>query len=156
MSEPTSAAPSRAIDCPSARPDDDGARIYGVVIGDPARQRVAYLTEARPLTPELLALAGESKPTELFRIAAPCAHGACQHFTGGSCSLAQRVVALAPAVVAGLPACQIRRTCRWFFQEGKAACVRCPQIVTERRDPTALDWAISGQRADAVAVQSVV
>ena len=24
----------------------------------------------------------------------------------------------------------IRRTCRWFAQEGRAACLRCPQILT--------------------------
>jgi hypothetical protein len=33
-------------------------------------------------------------------------------------------------VVDGLPACTIRRECRWFRQEGRAACQRCPQIVT--------------------------
>jgi hypothetical protein len=29
-----------------------------------------------------------------------------------------------------VPACNIRRDCRWFRQEGRAACQRCPQIAT--------------------------
>jgi hypothetical protein len=30
-----------------------------------------------------------------------------------------------------LPPCPIRRECRWWQQEGKAACMRCPQIITD-------------------------
>jgi len=33
-------------------------------------------------------------------------------------------------VVSELPSCQIRDTCRWFAEEGGAACLRCPQVVT--------------------------
>jgi len=36
----------------------------------------------------------------------------------------------------GLPACLIRATCRWYQQEGKAACHRCPQVVTYIAEPT--------------------
>jgi len=39
-----------------------------------------------------------------------------------------------PEVVDHLPACNIRPDCRWFRQEGRAACVRCPQIVTGTHD----------------------
>jgi hypothetical protein len=35
-----------------------------------------------------------------------------------------------PAVVDQLPPCKIRLECRWFRQEGAAACRRCPQIST--------------------------
>jgi len=35
-----------------------------------------------------------------------------------------------PEVVDSLPVCTIRPQCRWFRQEGRAACLRCPQIVT--------------------------
>ncbi len=41
-----------------------------------------------------------------------------------------------PAVDSGPSACRIRPTCRWFTQEGKAACMRCPQIVTFSVNPT--------------------
>jgi hypothetical protein len=75
-------------------------------------------------------------PTQVFRFTAPCQEGACSHFDGHDCRLATRLVQLMPAVDAGLPACRIRPTCRWFTQEGKAACMRCPQIVTFSVNPT--------------------
>jgi hypothetical protein len=81
----------------------------------------------------LLALAGEAKATQLFRIAAPCMNGGCRHFNG-ACTLAQRIVAVAPVVVDAMPDCQIRTTCRWFLQEGAEACVRCPQVATDKAD----------------------
>ena len=58
--------------------------------------------------------------------------GGCKHFKGNTCSLAKRIVEGVPAVVNALPACEIRPTCRWFRQEGKAACFRCPQVMTEK------------------------
>jgi hypothetical protein len=36
-----------------------------------------------------------------------------------------------PPVVEQLPHCMLRPNCRWFQQEGREACYRCPQIVTE-------------------------
>ena len=121
----------KPIDCPSAPANADGARIFGVMTGTPEEHRVGYLTEAVPVTEKLLALSGPAKPTELFRIAAPCANGGCKHFKGNNCTLAQRIVENIPAVVNALPACQIRSTCRWFRQEGKAACFRCPLVMTD-------------------------
>jgi hypothetical protein len=37
---------------------------------------------------------------------------------------------LAP-VVDQLPPCTIRGRCRWFRQEGKDICLRCPQVATD-------------------------
>ncbi|MGY2046643.1 hypothetical protein [Methylobacterium sp. JK268] len=124
-----------AIDCPSAQAGTRGARVYGVMTGPAGDQRVGYLTETLRPNPDLLALAGDAKPTQLFRIAAPCAQGACAHFDG-SCTLARRIVAGLEPVVDGLPACQIRATCRWHLQEGDAACTRCPQVATDKVDAT--------------------
>ena len=120
------------IDCPSAQATADNARVFGVITGTPEAHRVGYLTEAVPLSEELLAIAGSAKPTQLFRIAATCAGDGCKHFKGSTCSLAQRIVDGVPAVVNGLPACLIRSTCRWFRQEGKEACFRCPQVMTDK------------------------
>ena len=91
----------KQIDCPSSQADAEGARIFGVMTGTPEAHRVGYLTEALPVSGKLLALAGDAKPTELFRIAAPCAgaSGGCKHFKGSSCSLAKRIVEGIPAVV---------------------------------------------------------
>jgi len=35
-----------------------------------------------------------------------------------------------------LPPCRIRQSCRWWLQEGKAACFRCPQVVTDDYNPS--------------------
>jgi hypothetical protein len=109
----------------------EGAVVFGVVGGTAAEPRVGYVTERLPVTPELLALTGEVRPAEVFRFGAPCAGGGCRHFDGSSCRLASKLVQLAPSPRSpGLPACALRPDCRWWRQEGKAACMRCPQIVT--------------------------
>jgi len=92
----------------------------------------------------LVALAGSAKPTQLFRIAATCVEGACKHFKGNACSLAQRIAEGAPVVVNALPACQIRSTCRWFRQEGKAACFRCPQVMTDKANASDFEKQVAG------------
>jgi len=117
--------------CPSAQPEMAGSHILGVVGGEATAPEVAYLTTALPVTPELLALTGPVKPTEVFRFAAHCEEQACRHFDGTHCQLATRIIQMLPAVGRTLPACLIRPTCRWYHQEGKAACFRCPQIMTE-------------------------
>ena len=120
------------IDCPSAQATADNARVFGVITGSPEAHRVGYLTEVLPVSEKLIAIAGSAKPTQLFRIAGTCSGDSCKHFKGNTCSLAQRIVDGVPAVVNGLPACQIRSTCRWFRQEGKEACFRCPQVMTDK------------------------
>src|SRR5574338_384666 len=118
--------------CPSANPDWAGARVFAVVGGTPAEPRAAYLDQTRPITAELLALAGPTDPAEVFRAAAPCAGGVCMHFDSRdqACGLARKTVRLVPVVVNRLPRCAIRADCQWWRQEGAAACRRCPQVVT--------------------------
>jgi hypothetical protein len=117
--------------CPSAQPDMSPALLFGVVAGTVEQPRVRYLDRPLLVTDDLVQLAGPVKPTEVFRFAAPCAEGRCQHFRNNSCTLAERTVELVPLVGVSLPPCAIRPNCRWWQQEGKAACFRCPQIVTE-------------------------
>jgi hypothetical protein len=117
--------------CPSAQPEMAGSIVFGVVRGTAEKPRLAYLVEPQPVAKELLELAAPVKPTEVFRIAAPCAGFACRHFDGTNCQLARRIVNVLPTVVATLPPCRLRPNCRWWRQEGRAACMRCPQIVTE-------------------------
>jgi hypothetical protein len=111
-------------------------RLIGVVTFDEAEPRVAYLNESVPLTQELLASAAPAEPREVFRIAAHCEESRCTHFNGVKCKLASRIVQILPAVVDSLPACLIRVSCRWYTQEGRAACFRCPQVVTQPLDPS--------------------
>jgi hypothetical protein len=127
---------TREVLCPSARPEMPGSMVFGVVAGTADEPRVAWLERPVPVTEELLAMTRPVPATQVLRFAAPCAEGACCHFNGKDCTLAQRLVQLMPAVDTSLPPCQVRRDCRWFTQEGKAACLRCPQVVTYSANPT--------------------
>lgn len=121
----------QSLVCPSAQPDWDGAEIFGVVGGTARQPRVSYLEARQPVTWDLLALVEPVRPTEVFRIAAPCAGHACQHFDGSRCQLVARTVDLLDEVTPRLPKCAVRTACRWWAEEGPPACLRCPQVVTE-------------------------
>ena len=130
--------------CPSAQPGEPGARVFGVqTMGAESRRQVAYLTEAIPVTPEVLALSGPADAPEVLRIAAPCMNGACANFEGGACGLAGRIARMLDPVVGALPRCAIRPACRWFREQGPAACVRCPQVVTNSRQGTGIPAAVA-------------
>jgi hypothetical protein len=119
-----------ALKCPSAQPGMGDAQILGVVSREGETPRLAYLDEPLAATPEVLALAEPVAVAEVFRLSARCEEKKCTHFDGARCQLAVRIAKMLPEVVDSLPACNIRRDCRWFRQEGRAACLRCPQIVT--------------------------
>jgi len=122
--------------CPSAQPDWQGSAVIGVVHGTADQPTVSFLAEPIPVTGEVLALSQPVTPTEVFRIAAPCMCSGCVHFTAGVCRLVSRVVKMLPVVTESLPACGIRPECRWWRQEGEAACHRCPQVVTDNFYPS--------------------
>ena len=123
----------RPILCPSAQPQCQGAEVFGVVGGTADAPAVAYLPGPQPVTDALMQLATPVRPGEVFRIAAPCACSGCGHFApeASQCRLVAQIVQWRPSVVDKLPPCSIRSACRWWQQEGKAACLRCPQVVTE-------------------------
>jgi hypothetical protein len=81
-------------------------------------------------------LADPVMPTEVFRFAAPCLNDDCKHFQRGACHLATKVARMLSPVSDQLPTCKVRAHCRWFLQEGRGACQRCPQIVTDNVFPT--------------------
>ncbi|MEH1867707.1 MAG: nitrogen fixation protein [Nostoc sp.] len=117
--------------CPSARPELEDSIVFGLIGGTVTEPRVVYLQQPLPVTDELIAKANPVTPAEIFRTAAPCAAKGCQHFDGHDCRLAMRIVEKLPAVAEELPPCSIRRDCRWWQQEGKVACMRCPQVITD-------------------------
>jgi hypothetical protein len=131
----TARAPTNRPLCPSADPTDAQARLIGVVQGAD-EGRIGYLAVPQAVTPDLLALSGSLDPREVMRVAAPCAGGACAHFDGADCRLAQRIVTRLAPVTQRLPRCGIRPECRWFGQEGAEACRRCPGVVTRDVAPT--------------------
>ncbi|MDJ0845905.1 nitrogen fixation protein [Crocosphaera sp.] len=125
--------------CPSSnRPDLPNSIVFGIINGTVDKPHVTYLKKPQPVTEELMALAAPVTPAEVFRTATTCATNKCLHFDGNNCRLAQRVVDQFPVVEDKLPACSIRRDCRWFQQEGKAACMRCPQVITDNYNASEL------------------
>ncbi len=119
-----------ALACPSSQPTTEGAQVIGLVEHENGAPRVAYLNGHQPVTPDLLALAAPLDPTEVFRFGATCATSNCVHFDDGDCQLAKRILEGMEEVVDSLPPCSLRKTCRWYAQEGAGMCRRCPQIVT--------------------------
>ena len=124
--------------CPSARAEGKDSVVFGIVGGTVENPQVAYLKKPLPITDELIKQVEPVTPTEVFRIASPCATKGCQHFDGKNCRLVMRTVEKMPVVTEELPPCAIRRDCRWWKQEGKAACMRCPQVVTDLYNPSEL------------------
>lgn len=122
------------LKCPSAQPGMADVQVLGVVMRDAEEARLAYLDDTLEATPDLLATAAPAAVSQVFRLSARCEEQKCTHFDGSRCQLAVRIATLLPEVVDHLPACNIRPECRWFRQEGRAACVRCPQIVTGTYD----------------------
>lgn len=136
---PNNKGHTRPTLCPSGQPEAKNSRVFGVVTGTLQQPQVSYLRETIPLDQELLEQTQSVTPTEVFRIASSCQEKQCAHFDGQDCRLAMRVVGQFPAVAEALPPCAIRHDCRWWKQEGKAACMRCPQVVTSNYNATELE-----------------
>ena len=132
------------LKCPSAQPGMGDVQILGVISRDAEEPRLAYLDEPIPPTPELLKLAAPLKVDQVFRLSARCEEKKCTHFDGHDCQLAVRIAKMLPEVVDYVPSCNIRLDCRWFRQEGRAACVRCPQIVTGTHEGDGLMKEVAG------------
>jgi hypothetical protein len=131
MSEAESVAGAqKALMCPSAQPDMEESLVLGVVEDTTEGRRLAWIERPQPVTQELLSLTRDVDPRNIFRFAARCEEQRCVHFDGQDCQLATRIVQILPRTVDVLPACAIRPECRWYQQEGKAACFRCPEVVT--------------------------
>jgi hypothetical protein len=123
--------------CPSA-PCEPGATLLGLVGED---GRIGYLTPALRIDEEFVARVERGRsPRKRFRFAGPCLEGECRQWTGSRCGVVDTVfdavekLAPQPAREEGvLPRCAIRSSCRWFAQEGAAACAACPFVITDCR-----------------------
>ena len=129
---------AKALLCPSAHPAMESVSILGVVNDSVSGPRIEFLGAPRVATDDLLRLSAPVTPTEVFRLSAKCDQG-CRHFGDDICSLASRITSILPSVSVGLPSCGIRGNCRWFHQEGRAACERCAQVITTNFFPSARD-----------------
>ena len=130
--------------CPSA-PCQEGALLLGVVAPDgtvayvhpPTRVSAEFADRARSL----------GHPERRFRFASTCVEAGCPQWTGSGCGVIDITIGPPPhgspatkppaaeakpgAAKAALPACVIRRSCRWYAQRGAAACAVCPLIVAD-------------------------
>jgi hypothetical protein len=140
--------------CPSAQPDMDGPIVLGVVCEEAGTARTSYLDERIALSEELLTSTLPVDALQVLRIAAACEESRCAHFDGQKCQLARRIVGGLPAVVSQLPDCTIRSDCRWYWQEGSSACVRCPQIVTLQHTSDPVLVQIAGVTSGEATVQT--
>lgn len=71
-------------------------------------------------------------PERRMRFVGACAESGCHQWQAGGCSIARRAIAaLTDPPAAALPPCHIRGACRWFAQEGRAACAACAFISTD-------------------------
>ena len=122
--------------CPSAQPDWEGSVAIGVMEGTADEPRMEHFSGALPVNQELLDLANPVTPAEVFRFAAPCAERRCVHFRNRRCNLVIQIVKVLPTVTESVPRCAIRAECRWWRQEGKSACIRCAQVVTDNYGPS--------------------
>jgi len=118
------------LKCPSAQPGMGDVQLLGVISRDAEQPTLSYLDEQVAPTAEILELAAPLPISHVFRLSARCEESKCTHFDGTRCQLAVRIAQMLPEAVDSLPKCTIRPECRWFRQEGRAACLRCPQIVT--------------------------
>ncbi|MFI8804144.1 hypothetical protein [Micromonospora chalcea] len=125
-------APERM--CPST-PVSNATVFLGMIT--PAG-RVAYVTPAVPAEVALAGLGDSDEPVEArVRLAGPCVTSSCGFWTGSHCGLGTRMAAsyaeTAPPAEEALPKCAIRRTCRWFAEQGPSACPACAHVVTDAR-----------------------
>jgi len=123
-------APAAGFDCPSAQPNMEGARPFGVISGTPKETRIAFFKKSALDAFDWREKFSTSDATRLFRFGARCDEHRCGHFNGSTCSLGARVKQGLPAVVDALPPCLIRPKCRWYAEQGGEVCLRCPQVVT--------------------------
>jgi hypothetical protein len=135
--------------CPSGLAEQPGAEVFAIVGAGP-EGRAGYLDHSRPVDDEVLSLAAPLSPANVFRVAVPCASAGCSHFEGGACQIAVRLTRRLEPSVSALPRCAIRPACRWWRQEGAAACRRCPEVATTPLAPRPVDLVLAGEAGGGV------
>lgn len=118
--------------CPSAPWDSAGGQVFAVVAGEAKAPKVLFLKQMLTPSKALEDKLGGVAPSEVFRVAAPCAGTGCGHHnpTSKGCNLVANIVQNVEPVIDDYATCGIRASCLWWAQEGLKACVRCPQIAT--------------------------
>jgi len=117
--------------CPSAS-CKSGAQLLGIVLGNGA---VDMLPVPLEIDDAFVVIAQEGRrPEKRFRFTAPCLEAGCQQWHDGRCGVIDRCsteIAVSSTLSSHIQRCAIRPLCRWFRQDGAAACRICPEVVTD-------------------------
>ena len=113
--------------CPST-PASDDAFLFGVV---DEQVEVRYIEHPIPINTHLArALKKIDLPQRSFRFTHRCTE--CDNWQQDHCSVATSVRRAAAALDEdSIPACGLRKYCRWFLQEGATICSLCQYTVTK-------------------------
>lgn len=115
--------------CPSAR-TAAVAELLGVFATTDDDDRVTWLPEPVPVDDAARGWLADQGGETRFRFAAPCVTSRCTRWSG-RCEVGAGLAALAAdRRPASLPACGVRDRCRWWAEQGAAACVLCPLVRT--------------------------
>ena len=122
---------NQTLACPSSRPESPNSAVFGIVDNRGDFPIIRYLDRPISATAEVLALAEDEHPNQVFRFTSPCQEARCAHFSQGQCGLPRLLKEHLPAAQQKHVSCPIRNQCRWFHQESFEACARCSAIVTD-------------------------
>lgn len=118
--------------CPSAE-CSSGNWLFGLVRGDGT---VGRLTPPVKIDKEFVDIANLGRdPQKRFRFVGDCVEKRCEHWNEKKCQIAKQIVTAIESDVAQEPIrepqkCSFRPECRWFSQEGWAACGVCLHVIT--------------------------
>jgi hypothetical protein len=118
--------------CPSA-PCVEGTHLFGIF---DESGTLSYLGESMEIDASFVQKAKQhSNPEKRFRFSSPCAKGLCKQWENGKCGLNEKAIEQIDMInpegykSKPMPKCAIRKSCRWFDQNGEASCYACRYIV---------------------------
>ncbi len=126
------------LDCPSAPHQHPEARLLGVILEEDGEARVAYLEKDVAVPDDFKPASLGVDPGFALRFSAPFANMGCGQWREGGCGLGKAIIDQLAPVVDVAPACTLRKTCRWYAENGTASCLRCPQITTREEKSKAV------------------
>ena len=121
---------NKTILCPSSRAQT-GARLLGIRQED---GRVAILPEPLKIDESFIDISNQLATAEQqFRFTNKFVESGCKQWTGQRCGVADNLIQASQSLKleTTLPKCGIRGQCRWYHQNGAAACKICPLVITE-------------------------
>lgn len=113
------------LDCPSMLPDLARAVIAKVVVGE---ERLEFVAEEIQVPASLPLAADPESLLRRARFVGSCRAGECGHWTGVSCRLGHAIARVDIPSSIHISRCSIRSSCRWYKENGSAACRPCQHV----------------------------